>query len=211
MARSSDAIFPLSLFKDKSFQLKQVRRVMWIMLFFVVQTTLLLGIFYHNILGEIVSGTAPLIFASEEMKTLAERVPSAGAVMGKWMIWMLVLNAVITVAIGIYIIRKLGNPMLAMRRALNDIGDGNLDVRLRTGDANDFSELSAALNGALEQIQVKINSAREETRILDELEQQPAPDPAELQRALLNCRMALNYFDNDVVADTDRPAANKID
>jgi len=181
------------------------------MLFFVVQTTLLLGIFYHNLLGQIVEGTAPLLFASEEMKTLAERVPAAGAVMGKWMLWMLALNAVITVAIGVYIVRKLGNPMLAMRRALTDIGNGNLDVRLRTGDATEFSELSAALNGALEQIQVQISKAREETAIIDGLEQQPDPDPAELQRALVNCRMALNYFDTDVVAGADRPAANRSD
>ena len=82
MARSSDAIFPLSLIKDKTFQLRQIRRVMWITLFFVVQSTLLLGIFYHNLLGEIVQGTAPLLFASEEMKLISERVPTAGAVMG---------------------------------------------------------------------------------------------------------------------------------
>ena len=119
---------------------------------------------------------------------------------------MLVLNAVVTAAVGVYILRKLGNPILAMRRALTDIGNGNLDVRLRTGDANEFSELSTALNGALEQIQRHIEKARQETQLLD---QQPTPDPAELQRALLNCRMALNYFDSDVVEGADRPAANQ--
>ena len=207
MARSSDAIFPLSLVKDKSFQLRQIRRVLWICLFFVVQSTLLLGIFYHNILGGIVEGTAPLMFASEEMQSLSERVPTAGAVMGKWMLWMLALNAVVTVAIAVYILRKLGNPMLAMRRALTEIGNGNLDVRLRTGDATEFSELSTALNSALEQIQRHIEQARKETQLLDALDQQPVPDPEELKKALLNCRTALNYF--DVIDDADRPAANR--
>ncbi len=207
MARSSDAIFPLSLVKDKSFQLRQIRRVLWICLFFVVQSTLLLGIFYHNLLGGIVEGTAPLMFASEEMQSLSERVPTAGAVMGKWMLWMLALNAVVTVAIAVYILRKLGNPMLAMRRALTEIGNGNLDVRLRTGDATEFSELSTALNSALEQIQRHIEQARKETQLLDALDQQPVPDPEELKKALLNCRTALNYF--DVIDDADRPAANR--
>lgn len=209
MARSSDAIFPLSLIKDKTFQLRQIRRVLWICLFFVVQSTLLLGVFYHNMLGGIVEGTAPLMFASEEMQSLSERVPTAGAVMAKWMLWMLALNAVITASIAVYILRKLGNPMLAMRRALTDIGNGNLDVRLRTGDASEFSELSTALNSALEQIQRHIEKAREETRLLDEMDQQPAPDSAELQKALRNCRAALNYFDVDVVEGSDRPAANR--
>ncbi len=207
MARSSDAIFPLSLVKDKSFQLRQIRRVLWICLFFVVQSTLLLGIFYHNLLGGIVEGTAPLMFASEEMQSLSERVPTAGAVMGKWMLWMLALNAVVTLAIAVYILRKLGNPMLAMRRALTEIGNGNLDVRLRTGDATEFSELSTALNSALEQIQRHIEQARKETQLLDALDQQPVPDPEELKKALLNCRTALNYF--DVIDDADRPAANR--
>ncbi len=209
MARSSDAIFPLSLFKDKTFQLRQIRRVSWVCLFFVVQSTLLLGIFYHNILGGIVEGTAPLMFASEEMQSLSERVPSAGAVMGKWMLWMLAVNAVITLAIAVYILRKLGNPMLAMRRALTDIGNGNLDVRLRTGDASEFSELSTALNSALEQIQRQIKQAREEISVFDKLEQQPVPDSEELQNALKNCRAALDYFEGDVVDDADRPAANR--
>ncbi len=209
MARSSDAIFPLSLIRDKSFQLRQIRRVLWVCLFFVVQSTLLLGVFYHNILGGIVEGTAPLLFASEEMQSLSERVPTAGAVMGKWMLWMMMINAVVTIAIAIYILRKLGNPILAMRRALTEIGNGNLDVRLRTGDATEFSELSAALNSALEQIQRHIEQARKETRLLDEMDQQPVPDSAKLQKALHNCRVALDYFDGDVIGDTDRPAANR--
>ncbi len=209
MARSSDAIFPLSLVKDKSFQLRQIRRVMWITLFFIVQSTLLLGIFYHNLLGEIVAGTAPLLFASEELQTLSDKVPSAGAVMGKWLLWMLVLNALVTVAVAGYILRKLGNPMLAMRRALTDIGKGNLDVRLRTGDADEFSELSKALNEALEQIQRHIDDARTQTQLIEQLEQQPEPDAAEVRQALLNCRTALSFFDGKVVADSNRPAANK--
>jgi len=45
MARSSDAVFPLSLVKDKAFQTRQIRRVFWLTLFFIVQSTIVLGFF----------------------------------------------------------------------------------------------------------------------------------------------------------------------
>lgn len=221
MARSSDAAFPLSLIRDKTFQLRQIRRVMWLTLFFVVQSTLLLGVFWHNLLGDLVSGNAPLLFASEDMRNLAEQIPDLGTVMGKWLVAMLFINAVITTCIGVWILRRLGNPILAIRRALNEIGDGNLAVRLRTGDASEFSELSDALNRALEEVQDRIQSAREQTRILETLDGQPEPDSEAVRSALLNCRDVLSYFDtlppehevakavgDGAVVDNDNRAAN---
>lgn len=208
MARSSDAVFPLSLVRDKTFQMRQIRRVLWLTLFFVVQSTIILGVFYHYLLGELVQGTAPLLFASEDLQLLNESVPSTKEVMMRWVIVMLAINAVITTCIGVYIMRKLGNPLLAIRRALNELGDGNLNVRLRSGDAREFSDLSEALNRALEQIQSKIEQARQETRILDTLEQQPRPDAVEVEQALANCRDVLNFFNQGKVADDQRPAAN---
>jgi len=121
---------------------------------------------------------------------------------------MLAINALVTIAIGVYIMRKLGNPLLAIRRALNELGDGNLEVRLRSGDENEFSELSDALNRALEQIQGKVEQAREQTRILDTLEQQPRPDVKEIEQALINCRDALDYFDKSTTLDDEQSAAN---
>ncbi len=208
MARSSDAVFPLSLIRDKAFQMRQIRRVLWLTLFFIVQSTLILGIFYHNILGQLVEGAAPLLFASEDLQMINDSVPSASEVMMRWVVVMLVVNAVVTAMIGVYIMRKLGNPLLAMRRALNEIGDGNLDVRLRSGDSREFSELSDALNSALEQVQQKIEQARQETRILDTLEQQPKPSSEEIEAAFVSCRNVLNFFNQGKVSDEQRPAAN---
>lgn len=208
MARSSDAVFPLSLIKDKAFQMRQIRRVLWLTLFFVVQSTIVLGLFYHYLLGEMVAGTAPLLFASEDLQLLAESVPSTKEVMMRWVFIMLGINALVTIAIGVYIMRKLGNPLLAIRRALNELGDGNLEVRLRSGDAKEFSELSDALNRALEQIQGKVEEARQQTRILDSLEQQPRPDAKAIEQALINCREVLDYFDKGSVAKDQHPAAN---
>jgi len=208
MARSSDAVFPLSLIQDKAFQMRQIRRVLWLTLFFVVQSTIVLGLFYHYLLGEMVAGTAPLLFASEDLQLLTESVPSTKEVMMRWIIIMLAINALVTIAIGVYIMRKLGSPVLAIRRALNELGDGNLEVRLRSGDAQEFSELSDSLNRALEQIQSKVEQARQPIRILDNLEQQPRPDAREIEQALIKCRDALDYFDKRGLDGQERPAAN---
>ena len=195
MARSSDAAFPLSLVRDKTFQLRQVRRVLSLAAFFIVQSTLLLGVFWHNLLGEVVAGNAPLLFASEDLRLLADRIPSTGAVMGEWLVAMLALNAVVTGALCLWILRRLGNPILAIRRALNEIGDGNLEVRLRTGDSKEFSELTVALNRALEEVQSRIAEARELTRVLDGLDDQPPPDEQSVRTALAECRDVLSWFD----------------
>ncbi len=200
MARSSDAVFPMSLVRDKTFQLRQLRRVLYLTAFFILQSTLLLGVFHYQLLGSLVSGNAPLLFASEDMGRMSDAVPSVGAAMTKWLVIMLVINAVVTGIIGTWIVRKLGNPILAMRRALNDIGDGKLDTRLRAGDAKEFAEVAEALNRAVETVQAHVAEARAATAILDALDDQPEPDAAAMREALRNCRTELSWFDADLHA-----------
>ena len=200
MARSSDAPFPLSLVRDKSFQVRQIRRVALLAAFFVVQSTLLLGAFHHELLGRLVAGNAPLLFASEDIGSLAARVPSVGDVMGRWLAIMLGLNALVTVAIGTWIVRRLGSPILAMRRVLDEIGDGNLEVRLRAGDAEEFDELAVALNRALASVQAHVADARAATAVLDAVGDQPLPDARELRGALERCRERLDWFDGSARA-----------
>lgn len=196
MARSSDAAFPMSLVRDKTFQLRQIRRVLLLTVFFIVQSTLVLGVFYYTFLGNLVEGNAPLLFASEDMGGLSDSIPAMGTVLSKWLLVMLLVNGVVTVAIAVYILRRLGNPILAIRRALNEIGDGNLEVRLRANDTQEFSELCEALNRALEQVHCKIREARQLTRVLDTLDNQPAPDEESVRQALVECRDVLSYFDS---------------
>ena len=200
MARSSDAPFPLSLVRDRSFQVRQIRRVALLALFFTLQSTLVLGAFHHELLGRLVAGNAPLLFASEDIGSLAERAPSVGETMGRWLLVMLGLNALATVAIGTWIVRRLGNPILAMRRVLDEIGDGHLDVRLRAGDAAEFDELAHALNRALESVQAHLADARSATSVLDRMADQPVPDAAELRAALERCRERLDWFDGAAAA-----------
>ena len=203
MARSSDAAFPLSLIRDKAFQIRQIRRVLFLTLFFIVQSTLVLGVFYHTFLGNLVAGNAPLLFASEDMGGLGESIPAMSSVLSKWLLVMLLVNGVICTGIAVYILRKLGNPILAINRALNEIGDGNLEVRLRTNDKREFNELCVALNRALEQVHSKISEARSLTRVLETLENQPAPDEEAVRNALVECRDVLSYFDKSTEADNE--------
>jgi len=195
MARSSDAAFPMSLIRDKAFQVRQIRRVLLLTLFFIIQSTLMLGIFYHLFLGNLVAGNAPLLFASEDMGAMADAIPSLGTVLSQWMVIMLLINALVTTCIAVYILRRLGNPLLAMKRALNEIGDGNLAVRLRVNDSREFGELADALNRALEQVHGKISEARALTRVIESLDNQPLPDEKEVLKAMTECRDVLGYFD----------------
>ena len=208
MARSSDAAFPLSLIRDRVFQLRQIRRVMLLTLFFIAQSTLVLGIFYHSFLGRLVAGNAPLLFASEDLGAMAEAVPALSTVLGQWLAVMLVLNAIVTTVIAVYILRKLGNPILAIKRALNEIGDGNLNVRLRVNDSREFGELCEALNRALEQVHGKINEARELTRVIDELDDQPQPSEQTLRKAITECRDVLSYFDEKQAGNDESARRN---
>ena len=203
MARSSDAVFPLSLFRDKTFQLGQLRRVIWLTLFFIAQSTVVLGVFYYFLLGDIVDGTAPLLFTSEDMAMLNEQIPSVTTVMGRWLAIMLLINAAVTCGIAIYVIRKLGNPILAMHRALNELGDGNLNVRLREGDSKEFNELYMAMNRATSNIQSQVELARSKINILEDLESQPnltsGSGKDQAVEALEGCRNVLNFFEEQQI------------
>lgn len=210
MARSSDAAFPLSLIRDKAFQLRQIRRVLLITVLFVIQSTLTLGLFYHSFLGDLVAGNAPLFFASEDLGVMADAVPPLSEVLGQWLLVMLLVNAVITTAIAVYILRKLGNPLLAIRRALNELGDGNLNVRLRADDSHEFGEIVDALNRALEQVHGKISEARDLTRVLDAQDEQPRPDDESVRQALSDCRDVLSYFDNKAAGNDGSVYQNNV-
>jgi len=60
MARASDSFFLVSVFRDQTFQMRQIRRVILLAGLFVIQSTLVLGFLYHFLLGELVAGTSPM-------------------------------------------------------------------------------------------------------------------------------------------------------
>ena len=180
-----------------------IRRILMMAALFIVQSTVVLGIFYYIFLGNLVAGNAPLLFASEDMGGVGDAIPSMGSVLGWWLVVMLAINGLVTGCIAVYVLRKLGNPILAIKRALNEIGDGNLAVRLRTGDSREFNELCVALNRALEQIHSKISEARTLTKVLDELDDQPMPDESKVREAMQECRDVLKFFDPSTKAEND--------
>ncbi len=199
MARASDSFFLLALFRDKTFQMRLIRRVMLLAGIFILISTVVLGIFYHHLLGEIVAGTSPMLFASDELARLNEQVPGLATVLGRWLVAMLVINAVLTAAIGVYISRKLGSPLLAIRRALNEMSEGNLDVRLRAGDSREFAEITDALNAAVATIQEKVGEAQNQVSATQTGSAQI--EHADLREALRNCHSVLQYFNTGEQTD----------
>lgn len=206
MARSSDSNFLLAIVKDKTFQAREIRRVILLAMTYLIVTTVLLGVFYHAMLGKLVDGAAPLFFVSEDMQRFNEMVPGLASVLGRWIIVMLVINVVITVLVGTYITRKLGHPLMAIKRALNEVGEGNLDVRLRETDSREFADLTKALNSTMGTIREQVKTAQNEFEELEQVQNQPSPSAEAVQTAMGRCKQALSYF-KVVTEDSEKSSA----
>ncbi len=196
MARSSDSNFLFSLLRDKTFQAREIRRVIVLSLVYLGITTALVGVFYHQMLGTLLQGMAPLLFVSEDIAMVNEALPAMTTVLGKWMLAMLAINVVITIALGVFITRKLGHPILAIKRALREVGNGNLDVRLRSSDKNEFGEIADELSAAMLSVRTQIAAAKQSMEQVTSLksESSTASNEDDFDGALNNCRSALDFF-----------------
>ena len=145
-------------------------------------------------LGQLVAGNAPMLFVSEDMNMLNDQIPSMASVLGRWIVMMLIVNVIVTSLISMYIIRKLGTPLLAVKRALREIGEGNLNVRLRADDDKEFGDVSDALQAAVVSINNQINEAKGQMQSVQQLAQQPAANSDEMTESLKNCSNALDFF-----------------
>lgn len=201
MARSSDAPFPLSLLRDRTFQAREIRRVAKISALYLVITTVLVGVFYHQVLGRLIEGMAPLLFVSEDAALAADAVPTLGSVLGRWLVAMLAVNFAVTAVLGAYIARRLGRPLLAIRRTLREVAGGNLDVRLRASDDREFGELAEELTEAMARVREHVAEAK---GVIDGAR---GADAAGEATALRDARAALGWFRTDA----DGAGANDAD
>ncbi len=199
MARASDSNFIVAIFRDKTFQAREIRRVIKLSMVYLLATTVLLGLFYNHMLGELTSGSAPLLFASEDMNLVNEAVPPMGSVLVQWLAAMMVINLAVTVCLGIFITRKLGHPLMAIRRALREVAAGNLAVRLRESDNDEFGDLSNELQAALAVVRNQVADAKAS------IEDGAESDPADV---LENVQNALNYFQVEDSAASSNDSAN---
>jgi len=199
MARSSDSFFLLALIKDKTFQAREIRRVIAFATLYLVITTVMLALMYNHMLGQLVAGNSPMLFVSEDMAMLNEQIPSMASVLGRWIVMMLVINVVVTCLISMYIIRKLGHPLMAVKRALREIGEGNLNVRLRADDDKEFADVSEALQAAITSINRQIAQAKLGMESYQQL-QQSSSNADEISDSLENCREALDFFTTEDTA-----------
>jgi len=114
---------------------------------------------------------------------------------------------VITVALGIFISRRLGQPILAIKRSLREVGNGNLDVRLRASDSLDFGEIAVELERAMQSVREQIAEAKNGIEAVtgDDNDGETLSE-IDMRQAIENCRLALDYFQVDGNANTS--AAN---
>ena len=197
MARSSDSPFPLSLLRDRTFQAREIRRVAKLSALYLVVTTILVGLFYHQMLGRLIDGMAPLLFVSEDAALATEAVPGLGEVLGRWLVAMMIVNVVVTAALGVWITRRLGQPLMAIKRALREVAGGNLAVRLRASDDEDFGELAAELAEAMARVREHVADAKG-------IVEAPGRDEGE---ALAEARAALEWFRTEPAVDGANDAA----
>lgn len=193
MARSSDSFFLLAILKDKTFQAREIRRVIAFATLYLVITTVMLAVMYNQMLGQLVSGNSPMLFVSEDMNMLNEQIPSLGSVLGRWIVMMMIVNVVVTSLISMYIIRKLGAPILAVKRALREIGQGNLNVRLRAEDNKEFGDVSDALQEAVISINRQLALAKGQVETVQRLQQETAT-AAEISESINHCSDTLDFF-----------------
>ncbi len=196
MARSSDSNFLISLLRDKTFQAREIRRVIKLSILYLAVTTALLGVFYYQIVGTLLQGVAPLLFVSEDIAMVNEAMPTMATVLGQWMLAMLGINTLITIGLGIYITRKLGHPIMAIKRALREVGNGNMDVRLRSSDKSEFGEISSELSAAMHSVRTQIAAAKHSIEAATTIRSEPSTTSTEqdVDGALNNCRSALDFF-----------------
>ena len=206
MARSSDSGFLGSIIRDKTFQAREIRRVLLLTFVYLAVTTVLVGLFYQQMLGQILEGAAPLLFVSEDMALANDAVPTLSSVLGKWLIAMLVLNALITICLATYITRKLGHPLLAIKRSLRQIGEGRLDVRLRAGDEGEFGDIARELTTAVASIREQISAAKSGINNVVNVAD-ASNDSTELSTAINDCRHALDYFQLDIDESIEKKRA----
>ena len=207
MARSSDSNILLSLFRDKTFQANEIRRVIALSAVYLVVTTALVGLFYHQMLGRLLEGMAPLLFVSEDMALANEAVPALGSVLGQWLLAMLAINVIITISLGVFVTRRLGQPILAIKRSLREVGNGNLDVRLRASDSRDFGEIAIELENAMQTVREQIAEAKNGiAAVASDNKDAETPSEIDMRKAIENCRLALDYFQVD--GSLEKTAAN---
>ncbi|MEM9603384.1 MAG: methyl-accepting chemotaxis protein [Pseudomonadota bacterium] len=199
--RSKDAFFVKALFTDKTFRAQEIRRVLVVALAYALFTTALLGVFYHALIGGLVAGVSPLLFASEDMGQLDSQLPGMAETLGRWLVIMLAVNLAMTAAIGVYIVRRLGEPLLAIKRVLRQVGQGDLTAKLRRGNDEKFGDLFDALTDAVEGIHGRVQAVGHR---VDALRETPLSDDASARLGELE--QALAAFQTDTPA-VGTPAA----
>jgi len=80
-----------------------------------------------------------------------------------------------------------------VKRALRDLGDGKLNVRLRADDDKEFADVVNAVDSAVASINKQIVVAKSSFEEVQAIRGEAA-NSEQLESSLTNCKMALDYF-----------------
>lgn len=178
---------------EKGFHLRQIRRLILLMIIMIFISTLCLGIFYSHILNILISGDMPAYFLPEDMLSIDAKLPGLQSTLLSWVLGMLCINVFITVILGVYITHKLGSPLYHFKCAAQAIGNGKLSTDIHLDKGDEFKDLAEGLNSAVARVQLMIMMVKENMQTLEQAT--AGTDSPEIKEAIQGCHEALDYFE----------------
>lgn len=174
---------------ESKFKKRQIARVILFALAYVAISTVCMGAVYAAVLGPLTRAEMPLILKLEILRDTGG-IPGLSEMLLLWATLMTSLSVLFAVAVGLYFSHKLAGPLYRFKLELRRVADGQAarTVRLRKGD-DDFEDIAAALNGALDRIQgdgsslqQRLESAEARLTALSEGVRSHLDDPEALRR-----------------------------
>lgn len=181
---------------EADFKRRQIARVLGFAGVYVALSSLVLGFFYAHVLHPGLVGSRPFYLDLSSSGELWRQIPGLRGTVTVFATAMTGLSSLFAVAIGLHFSHKMAGPIYRFKQELARLQEGReiRPIALRKGD--DFQDVAASLNGALETLR-----AREET-LRGQLESAEEHDA--LRQTLLAVRARL---DRDEAAGAGRDAA----
>lgn len=149
-----------SLGFESQFKKRQLERILAFALAYVAISTAFMGVVYATVIGPLTRAEMPLILKLQILRDTGG-IPGLTEMLLIWATMMTGLSVVFALVVGLYFSHKMAGPLYRFKLELRRVAAGQeaRPVYLRKGN-DDFEDIAAALNGALERIQGEDGSLR---------------------------------------------------